>query len=221
MYALCFLLLHIIASCSLQNICEPNRYAPYHMNLTQLSLCLSLYIYICCTHIHLRPPNVGLAPIVAKFQSERVTKLITDLSSFFSQALENRLSQINISNNDSKCLGVQFVDLFTLSNEYTDTEEFDIEFPDPLAYCNSRFAVPCEACNVVLGKFGYPLRVNTTSGICNCPVPVISEDDTQLECSQFAFFDELHTTTALNEKLTARILEDLIGEVKVDDLGEN
>ena len=162
-----------------------------------------------------------MAPIVAKFQSERVTKLITDLSSFFSQALENRLSQINISNNDSKCLGVQFVDLFTLSNEYTDTEEFDTEFPDPLAYCNRRFVVPCEACNVVLGKFGYPLRVNTTSGICNCPVPVISEDDTQLECSQFAFFDELHTTTALNEKLTARILEDLIGEVKVDDLGEN
>jgi len=169
-----------------------------------------------CSFLVFGPPNVGFAPIVASFLPAEATQSISNLSGFFSQTLESALQQITISNNDSKCLGVKFVDFFTLSNENTDSEEFKSAFPDPLAYCNSRYVVSCVACNVVLEKVGfYRLRDITESGICNCPVPILSEDDTKTECTKLAFYDELHTATALNEELATRILGNLIGAVKV------
>jgi len=162
-----------------------------------------------CSFVVVGPPDVSRAPVVGSFLLPDQIAAIKGLSTFFSQALEIALTQITISNNDSKCFGLQYIDFFTIANESVNSEEYQTEYTDPLASCNYRFVVKCTACNEVLTEIGLdPLPISETA-MCNCPVPAISEADTELDCTGFPFYDELHSTTRLNELFTERIIADL------------
>jgi len=167
-----------------------------------------------CSFLVSGPPNMSLIPVIGASLPPVQVEAFAFYSGFFSQTLELALKQISISNTDSKCFGVQYFDLFTIMNEIDDAEEFQTEFPDPLAYCNSQFLVPCDQCNAVLDKIpGFPSLPDT--GGCFCLVPVTSEDDIQLNCPGIPFFDEYHPNTAMNELFTQRLFADL--GVVVDD----
>jgi len=168
-----------------------------------------------CSFLVVGPPDMSFIPIVGAFLPPDQVEAFAFVSGLLSQTLELALKQISISNTDSKCFGVQYIDMFTITNEIQDTEEYQTEFPDPLATCNSQFMVPCDPCNAVLDKIGFPSLPDTDSGVCFCLVPITSEDDIQLNCPGIPFFDDYHPNTALNELLTQRLFADL--GIVVDD----
>jgi len=156
-----------------------------------------------CSFLVGGPPNVGKAPAVV------LAGLVTPstlLSRAYTEALETSLEFISITNTDPKCVGVQFFDLFAITNELVESEEFKVEFPDQEAYCNSRFVVPCDACNAVLMKVGLqPIPVNPNGIPCNCPLPILPEADTDFVCDGIPYYDELHPSLAFNKLVIPRL----------------